>query len=1410
MQGEEYFVINRKGEKLPLDFNKILVRLTNLKEIEPKLNVNIGLIAQNTIKLMVDGITTLELDNISANYCAASATNHYDYGQMASRIEVNNLHKITYDNYLDTINEIINYEINGVKVNILDKKLIKFVNNYIIDINKQFTYDNDYKFTYFGIKTLIKAYLIKKQLPNGNIKILERPQQMFMRVSIGINLNKITEDGYTDLTTLNDIFDTYYLMSNNYYTHATPTLFNAGTKRQSLSSCFLLSVDDNLNSIYKTLADTARISKWSGGIGIHVSQVRAKDSIIRSTNGKSEGIVPMLKVYNDSALYVSQGGGKRKGSTAVYVEIWHSDIDSFLDLKKPIGDEMLRARDLFLALWVCDIFMERLEYSIKNNKTVMWSLFCPDTAKGLTDVYGQKFNNLYIKYENEKKYTKQVIITELWKHILEIQMEAGMPYICYKDSVNKKSNQNNLGTIKSSNLCVHGDTMIMTDNGYYPIKTLKDMKVNVWNGTEFSEVNIRQTGQNEKLLSINFSDGVTINCTYSHKFYVKNKNNEMVMVEAQNLTKNDKIIDFVLPVIDGKEQTRYPYTQGYYDGINGNKKVIKSMDNKKILNHMIEYKSYRDDKLHNRYYTLKDEINNGFKVPINSSLKDKLLWLAGFIDACGFVRNNNQYTSLQFLYKDYSKFLKIKLLSNTLSLQPKITYYNKSDSYSLIFNPTDTYKLFNELKVPTQILKPIIKKYPNSYNMHIKVQYIHKLSNTYDTYCFNEPKKHMGIFNGIITGQCVHADTLILTDRGFEKISKLEGKEVNIWDTEQFIKAPVFKTGENQKLLKITTDDGNELKCTYYHRFKIKSNKKDNDDFIKRAYELKVNDTLPKFIYPYIRGNRYKNFKHPYTHGYFCGNGNIDKYNNKLIVLQKNDEFIDKKFNYIDKVSENDKITYYLNNEELNIKFFVPIKTDSKNRIDWMAGFLDANGLLSKDKKSNCQQIITYSINKKFLYNVKLLCNTLGLNPRMISINDMYKLIINPNDTYKLYNKFKLSTQKLTYNMKKPTYIHYPYVKITSIEKVDGLHDTYCLKSEKNETAVFNGINCLNCSEIMIYTDKDNTGVCNLSSICLPKFVKQSNNKVYYDYNELFEVVKIITKNLNKVIDNNVYPVKEGQDADYKNRPIAIGVQGLADVFFKFKIPFTSIKAKEINKKIFETIYYAALTSSNEISKKLGKTYQTFNTSMAAKGILQPDLWNVKPSDLWDWDILKHNIKQYGLYNSLLVALMPTASTSQIMGNYEMFEPITSNMFVRSTLSGTFQIINKYLIKDLIELNIWNDTIKQQIIADNGSVQNIKEIPDNIKEIYKTVWEMSQKELINMDRDRSAYVCHSSSSNRYVKNPTYNKLTSIHMYCWKQGLKTGSYYLRSSSDVQAIKYNIDANIVKLNNKNNEECLTCSS
>lgn len=784
-------VINRRGESIPLKLDTISDRLNQLANIEPRISVSTDIIAIKTVASLVDGIKTSEIDTISANICASMIIEDHDYDTLAARIVISDLHKNTTSNLAKYANDLISYDYRGTtKIHILHPKVIAFIHKYQKELEKVVDYDKDYLNNFFGATTLIKSYLLSYKFDN-DVKITkERPQQMLLRVAIGINMDRIDEDGSTDKDTLESIIDTYQLLSNRYYTHATPTLFNAGTINHTLSSCYLLAIDDSLDNIYSRVSDISKISKFSGGVGVHMSQVRAKGSVIASTIGRSEGLVPLMRVYNESTRYVSQGGGKRKGSTAVYLEPWHADIESTILSQKQQGAPERLCRDLFLALWIPDLFMERLKKALKTNQTVMWSLMCPHECPGLTDTYGAEFEALYKSYEAQGKFKKQISIKTLWNLITSTQIETGKPYIMYKDHVNRKCNQNNLGVIKSSNLC----------------------------------------------------------------------------------------------------------------------------------------------------------------------------------------------------------------------------------------------------------------------------------------------------------------------------------------------------------------------------------------------------------------------------------------------------------------------------------------------------------------------------------------------------------------------------------------------------------------------------------SEITIYSDTNNIGVCNLASVCLPRFVKNVNGTMQFDYNLLGEVMQKVVINMNNVIENNKYPLSQAEYSDKRNRPIGIGVQGLSEVFMMMKTPFDSPLAVDVNKKIFETMYYHALVASNKLAQKLGP-YETFSSSMTASGVLQFDLWDVVPSNLWDWASLKRDIKSTGLRNSLLMALMPTAGTSIISGHTESIEVPQSNLFTRSTLSGRFQVVNKHLINDLKKNGLWNKTIRNKIIENDGSVQSITEIPESIREVYKTVYEYKLTSLIKMSADREAYVCQSSSNNRYLSKPDLSILTNMHLYSWKAGLKTSSYYTRVKQQNTG---------KKLLNKEDEECLSCQA
>lgn len=814
MESNDMKVTKRNGQLEEIAFDKILMRIKKLG-LEANIHINYQQLVMKVIDQLYDKISTTKIDELASEQCASLSTLNPDYGTLAGRIVVSNHQKNTKPNFSHVIKQLYEFtDTNGNSKPLVSQNLWEFTSKYTEEIDSMIVHDRDYLIDYFGFKTLERAYLFK-----CNNKIVERIQHMWMRVSIGIH-GDLNNPKSLDL-----VKETYDLMSTKYFTHATPTLFNAGTPRPQMSSCYLIAMeDDSIDGIFNTLKDCAHISKWAGGIGLHIHNVRAKGTHIHGTNGTSNGIVPMLRVFNNTARYVDQGGNKRNGSFAIYLEPWHADIFDFLEMRKNHGDEELKARDLFYALWIPDLFMERVKE--KNGK---WSLFCPHECPGLSDIYGPEFKTLYEKYESEGRARKTVSARELWFAILDAQMETGTPYLLYKDAANMKSNQKNIGTIKSSNLC----------------------------------------------------------------------------------------------------------------------------------------------------------------------------------------------------------------------------------------------------------------------------------------------------------------------------------------------------------------------------------------------------------------------------------------------------------------------------------------------------------------------------------------------------------------------------------------------------------------------------------NEIIEYSDANETAVCNLASIALPAFVDTSSKT--FDYDKLHEVTKVVTNNLNRVIDINFYPTEKTKRSNFRHRPIGIGVQGLADTFVLMDIPFHSDEAKVLNKLIFETIYHAALQKSNQLAyertnklrvllngprdtllqnineyeypclkrknQDLLGAYTSFEGSPASQGILQFDMWSVTPSDRYDWTSLKESIQVYGLRNSLLVAPMPTASTSQILGYNECFEPFTSNLYSRSTLAGEFVVVNKYLMKELIQLGHWNEQIKNNIIANKGSIQQLTVLPEHIRNKYKIVWEIPMKHLIDMAADRGAFICQSQSLNLWMEDPVYNKLTSMHFYAWEKGLKTGIYYLRRKAKHQAQQFTIEPTEIV---KEEEICEMCSA
>jgi len=1161
----EMRVMKRDGTLETVAFDKILNRIKTLgtigylsniskqettNEAQSELKINYTALVMKVIDQLYDKISTTKIDELSAQQCASMASIHPDYNTLAGRIIISNHQKNTSDSFVVVMTQLYDYlDKHGKQSPLISEELFQIASTHGEELEQMCDYSRDYLIDYFGFKTLERAYLMKI---NG--KSVERIQHMLLRVAVGIhgaNMEKVRE--------------TYNYMSSKYFTHATPTLFNAGTPHPQLSSCYLIAMEgDSVDGIYNTLKDCALISKWAGGIGLHIHNVRAAGSHIRGTNGTSNGIVPMLKVFNNTAKYIDQGGGRRNGSFAIYLEPWHADIEIFLQMRKNHGDEELKARDLFYALWIPDLFMERVK---ANGK---WTLMCPDECPGLSDVYGEEFNTLYTKYEAENRGRVSINARDLWFQILDAQMETGTPYLLYKDAVNKKSNQKNVGIIKSSNLCVAPETLILTDKGHVQIKDLEGKSVNVWNGVEFSDTTVVKTGENQELIEIETDDGMMLNCTNYHKFYIQSSysSKSIKMIDACNLQPGDKIIKSEYPVISGNEKMLYPYTHGFFCGDGTYRNVCKDKEPTQC-----KFKPLDGHKYCKRHIDYETE------------------------NACNDVNIDNS-------------------ICNALS-------YSK---------------------------KPIVYLY-----------------------------------------------------------------------------------GEKKKLL----------------------------DFID-----------------------YRN--------------NICEYEDRLTLSLPLD---------------------------INEKFYVPMDCDLQTKLEWFSGYCDADGSISNNGTN--QQLQVSSINKEFLTDVKLLLQTCGINPKIRNMNKsdvsylpdghdgykyyntkpVYRLLVNSYDLYKLI-QIGFSPKRLILNNTKPNRNARQFVKISSIKNNGRIDDTYCFNEPKRHMGIFNGIITGQCTEITEYSDDKETAVCNLASIALPMFV-DSNGAM--DYNKLHEVAKVVTGNLNRIIDVNYYPTPKTRVSNMRHRPIGIGVQGLADVFMLMNIPFHSEEAKKINRDIFETIYHAALERSCELAIEEGP-YETFSGSPASQGLLQFDMWNVEPgNERYNWDELKECIKTYGLRNSLLLAPMPTASTSQILGFNECIEPITSNIYSRRTLAGEFILTNKYLMNDLLKLDLWNEKIKNNIISNNGSVQHIDVIPQEIRDKYKTIWEIPMRHLIDMSADRGAFICQSQSLNLWLEDPNYNTLTSMHFYSWSKGLKTGIYYLRRRARFQAQQFTIEPE--KNNNAHNEQdeiCEMCSA
>jgi ribonucleoside-diphosphate reductase alpha chain len=1167
-------VLKRDNTYEPISFDKVLRRIRNL--CQNLKGVSPDEIAQKVCARIYDGVKTSELDELAAQLCASLLTSHPDYGFLASRIIISNHHKNTSPSFSETMSLLFNAkDIHGTQNSLISQELWDIVKSHKSKLNSVIDYQRDFLFDYFGFKTLERSYLLKV---DG--KIVERPQHMWMRVALGIHGSDIKE-----------ALETYEYMSQRYFTHATPTLFNAGTPRAQLASCFLLGTHDSITGIFKTVGDSAQISKYAGGIGIHIHDIRATGSHIRGTNGNSTGIVPMLRVYNNTARYVNQGG-KRNGSIAMYLEPWHADIDAFLDIRKNHGSEEDRCRDLFTAMWIPDLFMKRVQ---ENGE---WSLMCPDECRGLSDAVGDEFEVLYQKYEAEGKFRKKIKAQQLWMAILKSQIETGTPYICYKDAANKKSNQKNLGTIKSSNLC--SEIIEFSNNNSYATCLTGETKILTENGLKrIDECN------NETVLSY-FSDDKNLikKPTFVKSELINNGEKEVYSISFLNSRKITATKDHLFLIRTGRKQS--------------------------IKSDTYEWIKLENIKKGDNIVLPANDVLPGYDIDIKINVDDEYA-VAGWMIGDGWqraVKENN---------------------SDTITL-----------NYGVCFGKYDDYA--KDKVVPI----------------------LNNIQQTQQSICERSIKEY--------------------TDK----------KGTTYWQTKQYSFAKYFK---------------------------------DKYGFEEHLGPAKI---IPNKIH-----NSSPNMKASFLSGLFSADGTV---------------FIQSHFN-VSLSSASIELLYEV--QEMLRCFGIHSK-------------VQYSYIKSRDRSQG--NVIIHGIQ-----NIKRFLKYIGFT-------------LSPTKQEKLEKGIN------TFNYERNRSIN-EYITVSNIEYA-GKQQVYDLHVPETHNFIANGVISHNC---------------NLASIALPSYVKyDENGKPSYDFKKLHEIAQVITRNINKVIDRTFYPVPETETNNKQHRPIGIGVQGLANTFALMRMPFDSPEAAQLNKDIFETIYHGALTASMLIAKRRDEmrteldtagivlkrkrelmkylqlipeeialtkyrgAYSSFDGSPASQGQLQFDLWGEKPDGiLWNWEELKGEIVKYGIRNSLLLAPMPTASTSQILGFNESIEPFTSNIYQRQTLAGEFVIINKHLIQDLLDAGLWNTDMKNRVFMAGGSIQGIEEIPENIRALYKTAWEMKQKVLIDQAADRGIYVCQSQSLNLFVEDPEFSKLSNMHFYGWKRGLKTGVYYLRTRPRAKISAFTIE-------------------
>ncbi len=1363
-------VTKRTGAIEVVSFDKILKRIKTLGQ-EAGIKINYTSLVMKVIDQLYDKISTRKIDELSAEQCASMASIHPDYNVLAGRIVVSNHHKNTDASFTAVMKTLYeNTDVHGNHSPIISEELHTLVCHHGDIIDEWLDYERDYLIEYFGFKTLERAYLMKV-----NNKIVERPQHMWMRVALGIhgaNLEKARE--------------TYDLMSRKYFTHATPTLFNAGTPRAQMSSCYLLQLeDDSIEGIYNTLKECALISKWAGGIGLHIHNVRAFGSKIRGTNGTSNGIVPMLRVFNNTAKYVDQcvhpntiiytTAGPMRIKDCVAGETQVLNLKGEAETIQNILEHSYTGEALSITIDNCaspllvtpehPIYVlrgyagEDIELEIKNGTaTFEWvdakdlthrdmvvykqPKYEKDVATITEDdcfIYGILLAYGVFSKENSGSYVVQSEYGEVIEKVKEyLDEKCIQPTSITRTSIEWEKTVN-LPFRHSDFFAQNGETHIGARWLNLPLNKMEHILRGIYLSKDlplFADC-IHYTGSQIAIEGVGYMLLRHKIVQKEHSYSVASEENTDISVKYNKLT------------LDKTELILAIYNPDA---------VISASD---CMKRTIKY----DDLMFSRVTKVSKTEYTGVLYDLQMADEHNYMLHTGIVHNGGGKRSGSFAIYLEPWHADVELFLQMRKNHGDEELKARDLFYAlwMPDLFMERVKAGGKWTLMCPDECPglSDVYGDEFVKLYESYEKAGKgkktveardlwFQILDAQMETGTPYlCYKDAsnqksnQKNVGTIKS--SNLCVAPETMVLTDKGHIEIYKLEGQKVNVWNGEEFSDVTVFKTGVDQDLIEVHTDDGSVLSCTPYHKFYIQL---PSGIVQVEAKDLKPDDKIIQCSFPVISGDA------------IC---DLDSYTN-------------------------------------------PLHTCSiRSKVDWFSKYCDASECVSEGG-----DLQVYFQNKEHANKIKLFLQTCGINPKVKmsiekhSLSTVYRLLITPNDVNKLV-ELGFSPKEIELDISSSNK-EQPFIKILKVEYNNRIDDTYCFTEPKRHMGVFNGILTGQCTEIIEYSDPTETAVCNLASIALPTFVETG----VFNFEKLHQITKVVTNNLNRVIDINFYPTPKTHKSNMRHRPIGIGVQGLSDVFMMLNLPFYCEKSVQLNKDIFETIYHGALEQSCE-NAGLEGPYQSFAGSPASQGILQFDMWNVTPSSRYDWSGLKEKIKTQGLRNSLLVAPMPTASTSQILGFNECIEPITSNIYSRRTLAGEFIIANKYLMNDMINLGLWNEKVKNNIILNNGSIQQLDMVPEEIRNKYKTVWEMPMRNLIDMAADRGAYICQSQSLNLWVEDPNYNRLSSMHFYAWQKGLKTGIYYLRRRGAHKAQQFTIEVeNKKKVIEKSEEVCEMCSA